>query len=68
MDLADETTLNSEGVASKAAVSARQIKSINLNFQSNADFKAELQKASFAWVDKLAAGSADATDSSSADE
>jgi len=59
-------TINSEGVGSKDVVSARQIKSVNLNFQPDAEFKAELQKATFAWVDKLAAGSSDATADTSA--
>lgn len=59
-------TLNSEGVEDRKKVSARQIKSINLNFQPDEQFKSDLQKASFAWVDKLAAGTT--TDSASSSE
>ena len=47
-------TLTSTGVEEKKKVSASQIKSVNLNFQADKTFKEELQKATFAWVDKLA--------------
>lgn len=46
-------TLSSTGAEKKELVSARNIKNVNLNFQADEAFKAELQKASFAWVDKL---------------
>lgn len=49
-------TITSTGSDTKEEVSARNIKSINLNFQPDAAFKADLQKASYAWVDKLAGG------------
>ncbi len=49
-------TLSSMGVATKEEVNAKNIKSVNLNFQPDADFKADLQKATYAWVDKLAEG------------
>lgn len=47
-------TISSTGVDAKKDVNARNIKSVNLNFQADEAFKAELQKATFAWVDKLA--------------
>lgn len=57
-------TLTSEGVTDKKLVNAKQIKNINLNFQPDEQFKSDLQKATFVWVDKLA-GTTDTTDSSS---
>lgn len=52
-------TVTSTGSDTKEEVSARNIKSINLNFQPDAEFKADLQKASFAWVDKLLKNTSD---------
>ena len=49
-------TLSSTGVDTKEEVTARNIKAVNINFQPDEAFKADLQKATFAWVDKLAAG------------
>lgn len=49
-------TLSSTGSDTKEEVTARNIKSVNLNFQPDEAFKTELQRASFAWVDKLAEG------------
>lgn len=49
-------TLSSIGMETKEAVNAKNIKNVNLNFQPDEDFKNDLQKATFAWVDKLAAG------------
>ncbi len=37
-------------------LSARNIKNVNINVLFDESFKAELQKATFVWVDKLAAG------------
>jgi len=54
-------SINSAGVATKEEVNAKNIKSVNLNFQPDAEFKADLQKATFAWVDKLAEGAASET-------
>lgn len=51
-------TLSSTGADTKEAVTARNIKGINLNFQPDEAFKTDLQKATYAWVDKLAAGHA----------
>lgn len=49
-------TLSSTPADTKEAVTARNIKSVNLNFQPDEAFKTDLQKAQFAWVDKLAEG------------
>lgn len=49
-------TLSSTGAETKEEVTARNIKSVNLNFQPDEAFKTDLQKATFAWVDKLAGG------------
>jgi len=54
-------SINSVGVGKKELVTAKNIKSINLNFQPDEQFKADLQKATFAWVDKLAEGAATET-------
>lgn len=51
-------TLSSTGAETKEAVTARNIKGVNLNFQPDEAFKTDLQKATFAWVDKLAEGRA----------
>lgn len=49
-------TLSSIGTDTKEEVSARNIKGVNLNFQPDEAFKTDLQRATFAWVDKLAEG------------
>lgn len=49
-------TISSSGADTKESVTARNITSVNLNFQPDEAFKADLQKASFAWVEKLAGG------------
>lgn len=49
-------TISSTGADSKELLTAKNIKSVNLNFQPDESFKADLQKATFAWVDKLAEG------------
>ena len=49
-------SLSSTGVLAKSLVTTRNIKSVNLNFLPDEAFKADLQKATFAWVDKLADG------------
>lgn len=58
-------TLSSEGSATKAEVTARNIKGVNLNFQPDEAFKTDLQKATFTWVDKLAEGRSATADSGS---
>lgn len=47
-------TLTSTGVEDKKKLTANLIKSVNLNFQPDKTFKEELNRATFAWVDKLA--------------
>lgn len=49
-------TLTSTGSDTRKELNAHNIKSVNLNFQPDEAFKNELQKATFAWVDKLANG------------
>ena len=49
-------TLSSTGAETRNAVTARNIRAVNLNFQPDEAFKNDLQKATFAWVDKLAEG------------
>ncbi|MCI7073771.1 hypothetical protein [Parabacteroides distasonis] len=59
------------GVPTKEEVNAKNIKSVNLNFQPDEAFKTDLQKATFAWVDKLAEGrpgGSGGSDSESPDE
>jgi len=52
-------TISSTGSTTKDLVTAKNIKSVNLNFQPDEQFKTDLNKATFAWVDKLAEGRAD---------
>ncbi len=64
-------TLSSLGVPTKEEVNAKNIKSVNLNFQPDEAFKTDLQRATFAWVDKLAEGrpgGSGGSDSESPDE
>lgn len=49
-------TLSSTPADKKEDLTARNIRSVNLNFQPDEAFKTDLQKAQFAWVDKLAEG------------
>ena len=49
-------TLSSTGAETRDAVTARNIRAVNLNFQPDEAFKNDLQKATYAWVDKLAEG------------
>ncbi|MEY8686860.1 DNA-binding protein [Bacteroides sp. AN502(2024)] len=49
-------TLSSEGSDTKDALTVRNIKSINTNFQPSADLHADLQKADFVWLDKIMKG------------
>lgn len=58
-------TISSTGSEKKEDVSAKNIKSVNLNFQPDEAFKTDLNKASFAWVDKLAEGKTSSSSSSS---
>lgn len=49
-------TLSSEGSDTKDALTARNIKSVNTNFQPGEDLHAALQKADFVWLDKIMKG------------
>ena len=49
-------TLSTQGAETKEALTANNIKAVNVNFQPDDAFKTEMQKAQFVWVDKLAAG------------
>lgn len=46
-------TLNTEGVATKDELSARNVKSVNINFQPDTELKAAMQRADFVWLNKL---------------
>ncbi len=61
-------TVSSTGVATKEEVNAHNIKGVNLNFQPDEAFKADLQKATFAWVDKLAEGRTSAAEAPASDD
>lgn len=47
-------TLSTQSVQTRAEVNAVNVKTVNIRFKPAAEFKADLQKATFAWVDKLA--------------
>lgn len=49
-------TLSSTPADKKEDLTARNIRSVNLNFHPDEAFKTDLQKVQFAWVDKLAEG------------
>ena len=49
-------TLSSEGSDTKNALTARNIKSVNTNFQPSEALNAALQKADFVWLDKILKG------------
>lgn len=57
-------SISSSPSEKKDDVTARNIKSLNLNFQPDEAFKADLQKAQFAWIDKLAEGRSASTTTS----
>lgn len=50
-------TLNTEGAATKAELTARNVKRVNINFQPSDELKAAMQKADFVWLDKIMEGS-----------
>lgn len=57
-------TLSTEGAATKEALTARNVKSVNINFQAGSELKAALQKADFVWLNKLVDGTTDNTETS----
>lgn len=46
-------SLNTEGAATKDELTARNVKSVNINFQPGNELKAAMQKADFVWLNKL---------------
>ena len=46
-------TLNTEGAETKEALTARNIKAVNIMFQPGDELKAAMQKADFAWINKM---------------
>lgn len=50
------TTLSTTGVAKREDLTARNIKGVNIVFQPGSELKAAMQKATFAWLNKLAEG------------
>lgn len=61
-------TLNTEGAATKEALTARNVKSVNINFQPGDELKTALQKADFVWLNKMVEGKPSSSDSESPDE
>lgn len=59
-------SLNTEGAATKDALTARNVKSVNINFQPGDELKAAMQKADFVWLNKMVEGKP--SDSESPDE
>lgn len=60
-------TLSTEGAETKEALTARNVKSVNINFQPGEDLKAAMQKADYVWLNKIAesgSGSNSGSDSS----
>lgn len=55
-------TLSTEGAATKEALTARNVKSVNINFLPGDDFKAALQKADFVWLNKIVEGTGAGSD------
>lgn len=49
-------TLNTEGAATKDALTARNVKSVNINFQPGEELKTAMQKADFVWLNKMVEG------------
>lgn len=46
-------TLNTEGADTREALTAHNVKRVNINFQPGDELKAAMQKADFVWLDKL---------------
>lgn len=49
-------SLNTEGAATKDELTARNVKSVNINFQAGEELKAAMQKADFVWLNKMVEG------------
>lgn len=59
-------TLNTEGAATKDALTVRNVKSVNINFQPGEELKTAMQKADFVWLNKMVEGKS--SDSESPDD
>ena len=46
-------SLNTEGADTKEALTANNVKKVNVNFQAGADLRAAMQKADFVWLNKI---------------
>ena len=51
-------TLSTTGADTKEALTARNVKTVNMNFQPGTELKAALQKADFVWLNKIVEGGA----------
>lgn len=49
-------TLSTEGADTKEALTARNVKTVNINFQPGDELKAAMQKADFVWLNKIVEG------------
>lgn len=54
-------SLNTEGSATKDELTARNVKSVNINFQPGDELKAAMQKADFVWLNKMVEGNTPGT-------
>lgn len=50
-------TLSTEGADTKDALTARNVKTVNINFQPGTELKAAMQRADFVWLNKITEGS-----------
>lgn len=48
-------TLSTEGADAKDALTARNVKVVNINFQPGTELKAAMQRADFVWLNKITA-------------
>lgn len=58
-------TLSSEGAETKEALTARNVKAVNINFLPGDELKAAMQKADFVWLNKIVESTAPNSDSPS---
>lgn len=57
------TTLSTIGAVKREDLTARNIKAVNIVFQPGSELKSAMQKATFAWLNKVAEGKQSATTS-----
>lgn len=50
-------TLHTHGAETRETLTARNVDSVNIDFQAGTDLKTAMQKAEFVWIDKLVEGS-----------